>query len=46
MKIADVARWLITETENNARDQHPTGCPRQPSQPRPATTGHRPRTMA
>ena len=22
MKIADVARWLITETENNARDQH------------------------
>ncbi|WP_445183153.1 GAF and ANTAR domain-containing protein [Pseudonocardia sp. Cha107L01] len=46
MKIADVARWLITETENNARDQHPTGFPRPPSQPRPATTGHRPRTMA
>jgi hypothetical protein len=46
MKIADVARWLITETEINARDQRPTGCPRPPSQPRPSTTGHRPRTVA
>jgi GAF domain-containing protein len=46
MKIADVARWLITETENNARDQHPTGCIRPPSRPRPTTTGHRPRTVA
>jgi GAF domain-containing protein len=46
MKIADVARWLITETENKARDQHPTGCIRPPSQSRPTTTGHRPRTVA
>jgi GAF domain-containing protein len=46
MKIADVARWLITDTENNARDQHPTGCIRPPSQSRPTTTGHRPRTVA
>jgi GAF domain-containing protein len=46
MKIADVARWLITDTENNARDQRPTGCPRPPSQPSPSTTGHRPRTVA
>jgi GAF domain-containing protein len=46
MKIADVARWLITDTENNARDQRPAGCPRPPSQPSPSTTGHRPRTVA
>jgi GAF domain-containing protein len=39
MKIADVARWLITDTENNARDQHPTGCSELPPQSRPATTG-------
>jgi GAF domain-containing protein len=39
MKIADVARWLITETENNARDQRSTRHSRTPSQSRPATTG-------
>jgi GAF domain-containing protein len=39
MKIADVARWLITETENNARDQHPAGRIRPPSKSRPATAG-------
>jgi GAF domain-containing protein len=39
MKIADVARWLITDTENNARDQHPTERTRPPSPSRPATTG-------
>jgi GAF domain-containing protein len=48
MKIADVARWLITDTENKARDHHPTRRPRPPSQPRPTTTSHhhRPRTVA
>jgi GAF domain-containing protein len=39
MKIADVARWLITETENNTRDQHLTGRIRPPSQSWPATAG-------
>jgi GAF domain-containing protein len=38
MKIADVARWLITETENNAHARHSTNNSTPPFQPRPATT--------
>jgi hypothetical protein len=36
MKIADVARWLITETQNNAHGPRPVGGSNPFSQSRPA----------